>query len=148
MAYFNLTQKLDTNSESLCTILRRIRFSKRRRHFIHFILPDIAVIWMGRRELSTHYTITLYSECFIHYRKYILQITQPSQYRCTQLQYRFAVISEAPSMYDFITSSWTHTPVSKCRLNIYRDMYLHIALRRVVATESHATSPEIRQLSK
>ena len=35
----------------------------------------------------------------IHYRKYILQITQPSQYRYTQLQYRFAVISEAPSTY-------------------------------------------------
>ena len=33
-----------------------------------------------------------------NYREYILQITQPSQYRCTQLQYRFAVISEAPSM--------------------------------------------------
>ena len=35
--------------------------------------------------------------CFISYRKYILQITQPYQYRCTQLQYRFALISEAPS---------------------------------------------------
>ena len=29
---------------------------------------------------------------------YILQITQPSQYRCTQLRYRFVVISEAPSI--------------------------------------------------
>ena len=27
---------------------------------------------------------------FINYRKYILQTTQPSQHRCTQLQYRFA----------------------------------------------------------
>ena len=35
--------------------------------------------------------------CFISYCKYILQITQPYQYRCTQLQYRFALISEAPS---------------------------------------------------
>ena len=34
--------------------------------------------------------------CFICYRISILQITQPSQYRCTQLQYSFAVISEAP----------------------------------------------------
>ena len=34
----------------------------------------------------------------IYYRKYILEITQPSQYRYTQLQYRFAVISEAPSI--------------------------------------------------
>ena len=34
------------------------------------------------------------TERFISYRKYILQITQPSQYRCTQLQ--FAVIFEAP----------------------------------------------------
>ena len=41
--------------------------------------------------------------CFIYYRKYILQITQPSKYRCTQLQYRFAVISEAPSIWFFIS---------------------------------------------
>ena len=38
-----------------------------------------------------------YKECFISYRKYTLQITQPSIYRCTQLQRRLAVISEAPS---------------------------------------------------
>ena len=38
------------------------------------------------------------TECFIYYRKYMLKITQPSQYRRTQLQYRFAVMSEAPSM--------------------------------------------------
>ena len=31
------------------------------------------------------------------YRKYILQITQPSQYRYTKLQYRFAVTSGSPS---------------------------------------------------
>ena len=37
----------------------------------------------------------VHTECFIYYRKYILQITQPSPYRCTQLQCRFAVISEA-----------------------------------------------------
>ena len=37
------------------------------------------------------------TKCFIYYRKSILQITQPSKYRCTHLQYRFAVISEAPS---------------------------------------------------
>ena len=36
-----------------------------------------------------------HTERFISYRKYILQITQPSQ--CTQLQYRYSVISEAPS---------------------------------------------------
>ena len=29
----------------------------------------------------------------------MLQITQPSQYRCTQLQYGLAVISEAPSIH-------------------------------------------------
>ena len=37
------------------------------------------------------------NERFINYRRYILGITQPSQYRCTQLQYRFAVISDSPS---------------------------------------------------
>ena len=40
----------------------------------------------------------LYTERSIYYRKYILQITQPSQNRFTLLQYRFAVISEAPSI--------------------------------------------------
>ena len=39
-----------------------------------------------------------HTERFISYRKYILKITQPSKYRCTQLQYRFARISEAPSI--------------------------------------------------
>ena len=39
------------------------------------------------------------TERFISYRKNILQITQPSLYRCTQLQYIFAVISEAPSTF-------------------------------------------------
>ena len=38
-----------------------------------------------------------YTTCFIYYRQSILQNMQPSQCRCIQLQYRFAVISEAPS---------------------------------------------------
>ena len=38
---------------------------------------------------------------FIYYRKSILQLTQPSQYRCTKLQYIFAVISEAPSIWKY-----------------------------------------------
>ena len=37
------------------------------------------------------------TRCPISDRKYILQITQPSQYKHTKLQYRFAVISDAPS---------------------------------------------------
>ena len=37
------------------------------------------------------------TECFIYYCKYILVITQPSLYRCTQLQCRFAETSQAPS---------------------------------------------------
>ena len=40
-----------------------------------------------------------HTECFIYYRKYILKITQPSPCRYTQLQYRFAVTSEAPSIH-------------------------------------------------
>ena len=35
-----------------------------------------------------------------------MQITQFSQYRCTQLQYRFAVISEAPSTYQSWGTVW------------------------------------------
>ena len=42
----------------------------------------------------------------IYYRKYVLQITQPSLYRYTQLMYRFAVISEAPSM--FLQLTWNN----------------------------------------
>ena len=36
------------------------------------------------------------------YSKYILQITQPSQYRYAKLQYIFAVTSVSPSMNDFL----------------------------------------------
>ena len=46
----------------------------------------------------------------IYYRKFILQITQPSQYRCTQLQYRCAVISEAPST--FLRSAAIHMGIA------------------------------------
>ena len=40
----------------------------------------------------------LFTGCPISYHKYILQITRPSQNKYTKLQYRFAVISEAPSI--------------------------------------------------
>ena len=40
---------------------------------------------------------TQYTKRSIYYRKYTLQKPQPSKNRYTQLQYRFAVISEAPS---------------------------------------------------
>ena len=40
----------------------------------------------------------LFTGCPISYRKCILQITHPSQYKYTKLQHRFAVISEAPSI--------------------------------------------------
>ena len=36
----------------------------------------------------------------IYQRKYKLQITQPFQYGYTQLQYGFAVISKAPTMWN------------------------------------------------
>ena len=48
--------------------------------------------------VTTSLHTLIHTESFISYRIYILQITQPSQCRCTQLQYRFAVIFEAPSM--------------------------------------------------
>ena len=41
--------------------------------------------------------ILVHTKRSIYYRIYILQITQPSQCRYTLLQYRFAIISEAPS---------------------------------------------------
>ena len=57
-------------------------------------------IWLhlAALKLSKRVQEMVLTERFISYRKYTLQISQPSQYRCTQLQYRFAVISEAPSM--------------------------------------------------
>ena len=39
----------------------------------------------------------------------MLQITQPTKYRCTPLQYRFAVISEAPSKFTHLINSNFHT---------------------------------------
>ena len=47
---------------------------------------------------KNHFFASCLFTCFINYRKYILQITQPSQYRYTQLKYKFSVISEAPSI--------------------------------------------------
>ena len=52
---------------------------------------------MGRFATFNMEPYPYLTRCSIYYRKYILQITQPSQYRYMQLQYRFAVISEAPS---------------------------------------------------
>ena len=50
------------------------------------------------RLLLDMFTIYCYGpECYIYCRKNILQITQLFQYRCAQIQYRFAVISEALS---------------------------------------------------
>ena len=50
---------------------------------------------------AQHVSLTIphaiYTGYPISYRKYILKITQPSQYEYTKLQYRFAVISGAPS---------------------------------------------------
>ena len=50
-------------------------------------------LWLRIRSIFSYSR----TERSIYYRKYILQITQPSLYRYTQLQYRFAVISEASS---------------------------------------------------
>ena len=52
-----------------------------------------------------------YTKCFIYYRKSLLQITQPSQYRCTSIQYIFAVISEAPSTLFFLGAKLLYKPV-------------------------------------
>ena len=62
---------------------------------------EICSAFSNWRERDCSYAInrdiTEYYKLAIYYRKYILQITQPFQYRYTQLQYRFAVISKAPS---------------------------------------------------
>ena len=57
----------------------------------------VHLYWEGCAIISKYIYAYIYTECFIYCCKCILQITQPSQYRCTQLQYRFAVISAAPS---------------------------------------------------
>ena len=49
------------------------------------------IILKKKKHLATGWSIS--------YRKYILQITQPSQYRYSKLQYRFAVTSWSPSMH-------------------------------------------------
>jgi len=67
--------------------------------------PDVGylTIFLKRNNKSIFYglrviPVTPLTECSIYYRKYILQIVQPSQYRCTRLQYRFAAISETFSI--------------------------------------------------
>ena len=63
-------------------------------------------LWLNFCIISPLMERGIVSECFIYYRKSILQITQPSQYRCTQLQYKFAVISEAPSWSAYNGTAW------------------------------------------
>ena len=41
------------------------------------------------------------------YRKYILQITQPSQSGYAKSQYRYAVVSWSPSIIEYIVIRWT-----------------------------------------
>ena len=62
-----------------------------------------------------HYTVR-----FLYYRKFDLKIAQPSQYRYTQLQYRFAVISEAPStLCNTIYDIYLCTSVFKFKIGLY-----------------------------
>ena len=63
------------------------------------------------------------TECFIYYRKYLLQITQPSQPRCTQLQYRFAVISEAPSTFISVIFMFKKFQFTRCKRQHRRKNY-------------------------
>ena len=77
------------------------------------------------------------------YRKYIRQITQPSQYRYAQLQYRFAVISGSPSrwfiwifhvdlytvytyniFYCMLVSIWIWIMISICMQNLCKALNL------------------------
>ena len=51
----------------------------------------------NRRDFELRKTMIINTKCFIYYHNYILQIKQPSHYRCTYLHYIFALIFEAPS---------------------------------------------------
>ena len=80
------------------------RNSKTKKNYVYDCLqyPDSEVqedTGIGLTNLKVKRSPT---ERSIYYRKHILQITQPSEYRYTQLQYRFAVISEAPSSFKFV----------------------------------------------
>ena len=66
-----------------------------------------------------------HTQCFIYYRKYILKITQPSQYRCTQLQYRFAVISEAPSIIDIVYNTLLFSSMLYLTNIIFYDQFIN-----------------------
>ena len=60
------------------------------------------------------------TERFISYRKYTLQITQPSKYRCTQLQCRFAVISEAPSINNtYMSTAFDKSDIQELVMSVF-----------------------------
>ena len=69
-----------------------------RKYYVFHILPQIYTENHATFPIQM-YAILVYICGNFWCTQYILQITQPSQYRCTQLQYRFAVISEAPSIW-------------------------------------------------
>ena len=67
----------------------------------------------------------------IDYRKYILQITQPSQYRYSQLQYRFAVISEAPGN---LANILTRRSNKKIHYFLQNELFIKNFLKNMILT--------------
>ena len=63
-----------------------------------FIYVDVDMYWVTQKLL----------------RIYILQIPQPSQYRCAKLLYRFAVTFGTPSINQQISTSETYEAVVHC----------------------------------
>ena len=63
--------------------------------------PQRDVVQPARHQVAERYLHTICTWWPRSYRKYILQITQPSQYRYAKLQYRFAITSGSPSIHVF-----------------------------------------------
>ena len=75
-----------------------------------------------------------------------LQITQPSQYIWTQLQYRFAVISEAPSISYFSLSIMYCTVLCYQVLEMYSsggDLHLELPTGETEADKQVQSTPRV-----
>ena len=80
-----------------------------KKHWCHKLCTDICGLGGQKFELQISWIIFYGSNSIQDwkdtgwprsYRKYILQITQPSQYVYAKLQYRFAVTSGSPSIFN------------------------------------------------
>ena len=79
----------------------------------------------AQNTLSIQPLTNIPTERSIYYRKQILQITQPSQYRFAKLQCRYAVTSGSPSIFSYTAYTYIGNPEARPRILYTRCRHTH-----------------------